>query len=58
MKVEFRTFKGVWFSWPVIIYYPYMGIEIRFLVWSISIDKDREYMPRIIFPESEVKDDK
>ena len=40
MKVKFRKglCEGVWFLWPVVIYYACLGIEVRFLKWFVGID--------------------
>ena len=38
--MEFRKAKceGVWFSWPVVVYYNKLGIELRYLKWLIGVN--------------------
>ena len=38
MKFRKSECAGVWFLWPVIIYYNHLGIEIRYLRWFVGVD--------------------
>ena len=38
MKFRKGKCSGVWFLWPVVIYYRQLGIEIRYLKWLIGVD--------------------
>ncbi len=41
MKFRKDKCEGIWFLWPVVIYYTRLGIEVRYLKWFIGVDWSR-----------------
>ena len=41
MRFRKGIYRGIWFLWPVVIYYIDFGIEIRYFRWFVRIDWDK-----------------